>query len=151
MRTGTGNYFIDFFVISNYIFRMRNICFLLVLLMIMIPPVLSHAGTQSAFDVLVVSEKFPVKSPVQNIITFYQNHISPHDGPRCMFTPTCSQFYKEAHRQYGFVWGTFMTIDRLFYREGQSSLKYYIYNSSKGSYKDPVYHNYIFNRAGYYK
>ena len=147
----TGNYFIDFFIISNYIFFMRISFILLAILIMTIFPALSHAGTQNAFDVLVVTEKPAVKTPVQNIITFYQNSISPYDGPRCMLTPTCSQFYKEAHTQYGFIWGTIMTIDRLFYREGQSSLKYYKYNSSKDLYKDPVYHNYIFNRLDYYK
>ena len=130
---------------------MRNSFLLLAILITTISPALSRAGTHSAFDVLIVSEKSAVKNPVQNIITFYQNNISPYDGPRCMLTPTCSQFYKEAHSQYGFIWGTLMTIDRLFYREGQSSLKYYRYNSSKGTYEDPVYHNYIFNRLDYYK
>lgn len=130
---------------------MRISLFLFTMLITTIFPALSHAGTQSAFDVLVVSKKYPVNNPVQNIITFYQTHISPYDGPKCMLTPTCSQFYKEAHSQYGFVWGTLMTIDRLFYREGQSSLKYYRYNSPKGTYKDPVYHNYIFNQKDYYK
>jgi hypothetical protein len=130
---------------------MRNSFFLLAILITAISPALSYVGTQSAFDVLVVSEKLPEKNPVQNIITFYQNHISPYDGPRCMLTPTCSQFYKKAHNQYGFIWGTLMTIDRLFYREGQSSLKYYRYNRPKGTYEDPVYHNYIFNKLDYYK
>ena len=138
-------------MISNYIFFMRNGFLLLAILITTISPALSLAGTQTAFDVLVVSEKFAVKTPVQNMITFYQDKISPYDGPRCMLTPSCSQFYKEAHSQYGFIWGTLMTIDRLFYREGQSSLKYYEDNGSKGTYKDPVYHNYIFNRLDYYK
>ena len=130
---------------------MRKRFLLLALMAAIIFPTLSHAGTKSAFDVLVDSEKYKVESPVQKIVTFYQKYISPHDGPRCLFTPSCSQFYKEAQSSYGFVWGTLMVVDRLFYREGHTSLEYYRYNSSKGTYEDPVYHNYIFNKMDYYK
>ena len=34
-------------------------------------------------------------------------------GKRCIFTPSCSVYSMEAHRQFGFVKGTLMTVLRL--------------------------------------
>jgi hypothetical protein len=130
---------------------MRITLSILIIFTVSFFPVLSRADSQTAFDVLVISESYEVTGTLQNIISFYQEHISPYNGARCMFAPTCSQFYKEALRHYGFFWGTLMTVDRLFFREGQSSMKYYRYLEKQGRYRDPVYHNYIFNRMDYYK
>jgi hypothetical protein len=130
---------------------MRIALYILTILTATLLPVMPLADSQTAFEVLVESRSYHDKKPVQKMIGFYQERISPYDGARCMFAPTCSQFYKEANRQYGFFWSTLMTIDRLFFREGDSSMKHYRYLEGQGKYQDPIYHNYIFNRMDYYK
>lgn len=108
-------------------------------------------GAENAYDVLVDVEKGGSESALQKAITFYQRYISPHDDARCLYYPTCSQFYKIALNKYGFLWGSLMVIDRLFYRENEFSMKYYIFLQDKNSHFDPVYHNYIFNKDDYYR
>jgi len=46
-------------------------------------------------------------------IRFFQRHISPIDGPRCQFSPTCSGFGYQAIHAHGFWIGGMMTADRL--------------------------------------
>ena len=42
---------------------------------------------------------------------FFQKWISPIDGPRCSFSPTCSQFGYEAVHDHGPVLGRVCTAD----------------------------------------
>jgi putative membrane protein insertion efficiency factor len=46
-------------------------------------------------------------------VRFFQKRISPIDGPRCSFSPTCSQFGYEAVHDHGPTLGIVMTADRL--------------------------------------
>jgi putative membrane protein insertion efficiency factor len=46
-------------------------------------------------------------------IRFFQKHISPIDGPRCRFSPTCSSYGHQAIRKQGPWLGMLMTADRL--------------------------------------
>jgi putative membrane protein insertion efficiency factor len=46
-------------------------------------------------------------------VRFFQKQISPIDGPRCSFSPTCSQFGYEAVHDHGPALGIIMTADRL--------------------------------------
>jgi len=46
-------------------------------------------------------------------IRFFQHWISPVDGPRCRFSPTCSRFGYEAVHEHGPLLGVVMTADRL--------------------------------------
>ena len=46
-------------------------------------------------------------------ITFYRSFISPTQGPRCGFYPSCSAFGLQAVREYGPGRGVMMTTDRL--------------------------------------
>jgi putative component of membrane protein insertase Oxa1/YidC/SpoIIIJ protein YidD len=46
-------------------------------------------------------------------IELFQKRISPIDGPRCGFTPSCSAFGHQSVREYGPVRGVLMTADRL--------------------------------------
>lgn len=55
----------------------------------------------------------PVNSPMLGLIRFFQQYISPIDGARCQFTPTCSAFGHQAIRQHGPGLGLLMTSDRL--------------------------------------
>lgn len=47
------------------------------------------------------------------LIRFYQMVISPILGPRCRFTPTCSQYAVEALKKYGIFKGTWLAIKRI--------------------------------------
>jgi hypothetical protein len=46
-------------------------------------------------------------------ITLYQKLLSPWLPPACRFTPTCSQYAKEALLQYGPLRGSFLALKRL--------------------------------------
>lgn len=37
---------------------------------------------------------------------FYQRAISPMFGPKCRFTPTCSEYFIQSVRKYGAIRGT---------------------------------------------
>lgn len=49
------------------------------------------------------------------IIKFYQNFISKYIlvGNNCRFNPTCSEYSIQAYRKYGFLKGTYLTINRI--------------------------------------
>ncbi|QLI81117.1 membrane protein insertion efficiency factor YidD [Chitinibacter fontanus] len=46
-------------------------------------------------------------------VKLYQLMISPLLGPRCRFTPTCSQYSIEALQKYGATKGSYLTVRRL--------------------------------------
>lgn len=46
-------------------------------------------------------------------IRLYQMIISPLIGPRCRFTPTCSQYGIDALSQYGLLKGCWLTLKRV--------------------------------------
>jgi hypothetical protein len=46
-------------------------------------------------------------------ITLYQYLFSSWLPPTCRFTPTCSQYAKEALKRHGFIQGTFLASKRL--------------------------------------
>jgi len=101
-------------------------------------------GETNAFEVLVGEERsgepehFAVK-----VTSFYQRRISSLDGAKCMFSPTCSQYFKTALSKYGFIRAALMTVDRILYREGKSSMKYYDYDPETNRFCDPVEKNHI--------
>ncbi|WP_028450205.1 membrane protein insertion efficiency factor YidD [Chitinibacter tainanensis] len=47
------------------------------------------------------------------LVKLYQLMISPLLGPRCRFTPTCSQYSIEAIQKYGAAKGSYLTVRRL--------------------------------------
>ena len=47
------------------------------------------------------------------IIRFYQIFISPLFPPTCRYTPTCSNYAKEAITEYGSIKGTYLSIKRI--------------------------------------
>lgn len=71
---------------------------------------------------------------------FYQQVISPIDGPRCAHRPTCSLYAIQAMRKHPFV-GPFMALDRL-WRSGESSAirRLTIITGGEGQlyYRDPL-------------
>ncbi len=46
-------------------------------------------------------------------IYFYRAAISPHLGPSCRFTPTCSQYGIEALKKHGPFKGLYLTVRRI--------------------------------------
>ena len=46
-------------------------------------------------------------------IRWYQRVISPLFGPRCIYTPTCSEYTFQAIQKYGFAKGCWLGIKRI--------------------------------------
>ena len=51
--------------------------------------------------------------PFLLLIRIYQSLISPLLGASCRFTPTCSQYGKEALKKHGLFKGLYLTLKRL--------------------------------------
>lgn len=47
------------------------------------------------------------------LIKLYQWILSPMLGPRCRFTPTCSQYSLEAFKKYGPFKGFWLSVKRI--------------------------------------
>jgi putative membrane protein insertion efficiency factor len=47
------------------------------------------------------------------IIKFYQYIISPLLGPKCRYTPTCSEYSLQAFKKYGIFKGFWLAIKRI--------------------------------------
>jgi uncharacterized protein len=47
------------------------------------------------------------------MIKIYQYIISPVLGPKCRFTPTCSNYAVEAFKKYGVFKGGWLTVKRI--------------------------------------
>jgi putative membrane protein insertion efficiency factor len=47
------------------------------------------------------------------LIRFYQLVISPWLGPKCRYTPTCSQYALEAFKKYGPFKGFWLSVKRI--------------------------------------
>jgi putative component of membrane protein insertase Oxa1/YidC/SpoIIIJ protein YidD len=64
-----------------------------------------------------VGDRAPETSSVRLVflgaIELFQKRISPIEGPRCGFSPSCSAFGHQAIREQGPVRGVMMTADRL--------------------------------------
>lgn len=55
----------------------------------------------------------PARQALMMPIRWFQQYVSPMDGPRCQFSPTCSAFGYAAVRDHGPWHGILMTSDRL--------------------------------------
>ena len=62
------------------------------------------------------------------LIAFYQKSVSPYFPARCRFSPTCSQYAREAIEKYGAAKGAWLALRRLL-----RCNPFY-----KGNYFDPV-------------
>ncbi|HRP33876.1 MAG TPA: membrane protein insertion efficiency factor YidD [Agriterribacter sp.] len=51
--------------------------------------------------------------PFIGLIKCYQLIISPILGPKCRFTPTCSQYALESIKKYGILKGGWLAIKRI--------------------------------------
>ncbi len=48
------------------------------------------------------------------IIKFYQYTISPYLGNNCRYLPTCSQYFIDSLKEFGFFKGSILGIKRIF-------------------------------------
>lgn len=72
------------------------------------------------------------------MIKFYQNVISPIDGPRSNYSPSSSEYTRQAICKYGFIKGFVLGCDRLL-RENKGQWHYPIVSTSEGDRKsDPL-------------
>ena len=71
------------------------------------------------------------------LIRLYQKYISSQDGPRCIFSPSCSHFAMQSIEECGILQGSLMTIDRLQRCNGFSRM-YYDDINKEGWIYDPV-------------
>lgn len=70
------------------------------------------AVTGTNFSV-IRAMKYALALPFILLIRFYQLVVSPWIGPKCRFTPTCSQYGIEALKKYGPLKGLWLTIKRV--------------------------------------
>jgi uncharacterized protein len=70
----------------------------------------------------------------------YQNVLSKHISADCLYTPSCSEFCKQAIKETGLLQGTILTIDRVnrCNRIAAQDLKQYSVDPKTGRYADPV-------------
>ena len=54
-----------------------------------------------------------ISYPFILLIKFYQDVISPAIGPKCRYTPTCSQYAIEALKKYGLFKGGWLAMKRI--------------------------------------
>jgi len=68
---------------------------------------------QPSADRVVKDQSTGLESFLLGSVRFFQTQISPIDGARCSFSPTCSQFGYGAVHDHGPVLGIVLTADRL--------------------------------------
>jgi putative membrane protein insertion efficiency factor len=54
-----------------------------------------------------------LSSPFILLIKLYQWILSPMLGPKCRYTPTCSNYALEAFKKYGPIKGFWLTLKRV--------------------------------------
>ena len=72
-----------------------------------------------------------------SVLRIYQLFVSSQDQPSCAFTPSCSQYAKEAVAKHGPVLGVIMAADRLQRCHGMGA-GYYPIHPETGKLYDPV-------------
>lgn len=82
----------------------------------------------------------PVRLLVGGGLYIYQNLFSKHFSADCLYTPSCSEFSKQAIGEYGIIRGTLLTIDRLnrCNRIAAQDLRRYSLDTKTKRYPDPV-------------
>jgi putative component of membrane protein insertase Oxa1/YidC/SpoIIIJ protein YidD len=70
----------------------------------------------------------------------YQNYVSQHLSADCMYSPSCSDFSKQAVKQFGLAKGVLLSFDRLgrCNRIAATDLKMSSLNPKTGRFDDPV-------------
>jgi uncharacterized protein len=82
----------------------------------------------------------PVGIVYGGTLYIYQNILSKHLSADCLFTPGCSEFSKQAIKEYGLLKGIILTFDRVnrCNRIAAQDLKHYTVDPKTNRYPDPV-------------
>lgn len=80
-------------------------------------------------------------SPLDWGVRFFQNYISPVDGPRCPMYPTCSAYARQALAKHGPWLGTMLTVDRLIHENEPQEWQHVIRVGDHDRYHDPLSNN----------
>ena len=77
----------------------------------------NHQKKLSKLILIVKQHVYAVKDLIINVFVFiislYQRIISPLFGPKCRFTPSCSQYAIIALRRFGLIKGGWLTVKRV--------------------------------------
>lgn len=75
---------------------------------------------------------------VSTVFLFYKTFISSQDMPKCIFTPSCSEYAIEAFQKKGLFIGWLSTFDRLSRCHGLVKPDHYPFDLDKKRFYDPV-------------
>jgi putative membrane protein insertion efficiency factor len=90
------------------------------------------------------SKNFKNSNPVSLIyggsLYVYQNFVSQHFSADCLYDPSCSDFSKQAVKEYGLIKGALLSIDRLSRcnRIAATGLDPGMINEKSHRYNDPI-------------
>lgn len=88
---------------------------------------------------------YPSMSPQSFPITTYQKVIGTGDGRSCHSYPVCSVYARQAFNEYGFVFGSWLMLDRLIHENDDlvalHSNKQVIVFDGEARLNDPLYRN----------
>ncbi len=89
---------------------------------------------------LVIRRINPVGILFGGSLFLYQNVLSKHISADCLYSPGCSEFSKQAIKEYGLFKGTILTIDRVnrCNRIAAQDLRHYNPDPKTRRYSDPV-------------
>ncbi|KFA59868.1 Protein YidD [Gilliamella apicola] len=79
----------------------------------------NHRQTRSLNKIILIIKQhvFAFNALIVNVFIFfvraYQRVISPLFGPKCRFTPSCSQYSIIALRRFGLIKGGWLTVKRV--------------------------------------
>ena len=77
----------------------------------------NHQKKLSKLILIIKQHVYAIKALIINVFVFiislYQRIISPLFGPKCRFTPSCSQYAIIALRRFGLIKGGWLTVKRV--------------------------------------
>lgn len=91
------------------------------------------------------SMRLPSTTPQGFMMQFYRHVLGHLDGRSCPSYPVCSTYAQQALLQYGWLWGSWLTIDRLIHEaddlKKDSSKRHMIVFESEKRLYDPLSRN----------
>lgn len=89
----------------------------------------------------VIKKINPINVLFGGALYIYQNIVSRHISSDCLYTPSCSEFGKEAIREFGIIKGLCLSVDRVHRCDKFSAadLKKINADTVTHKYPDPIY------------
>jgi len=84
---------------------------------------------------------FPVAKPEVFPAHFYQSVIGIHDGRACSSYPVCSRYANQAVHQYGLLFGSWLSMDRLIHEADDLQRGPWVFVDGKPRLNDPLKRN----------